>query len=208
MKFRFNGDQDCPDWILAEVATISSMSLEMMTSLLKEILSYAIAGTFDTEMVFVLAERYENSVSDLKGAIAAVNFLVTNAAKYNLDEISLSQEIQQLGLRKDIADLISGEFDANCIKLRERFALDSYRISSLQNIDWRIDQVISTSKAEDKKDLLAHLRLKVKGGTGQNDGENTEDIAFELSPEHLDVMIHEISQAHELMKQSDHSTAQ
>ena len=26
MKFKFNGDQDCPDWVLAEIATISRLT--------------------------------------------------------------------------------------------------------------------------------------------------------------------------------------
>lgn len=35
-----------------------------------------------------------------QGSVAAVHFIVTNAAKHDVDESSLVQEIQQLGLPK------------------------------------------------------------------------------------------------------------
>jgi len=36
--------------------------------------------------------------SDIKASIAALNFIISSAAKYNVDSKSLSHELQQLGL--------------------------------------------------------------------------------------------------------------
>ena len=38
--------------------------------------------------------------SDIKASVAALNFILTSAAKYSVDSESLSHELQQLGLPK------------------------------------------------------------------------------------------------------------
>ena len=38
--------------------------------------------------------------SDIKASIAALNFIISSAAKYSVDSESLSHELQQLGLPK------------------------------------------------------------------------------------------------------------
>lgn len=50
---------------------------------------------FLQNVVVVLLE-----LSDVKGCVAALTFIITNAAKYSVDEESLSNELQQLGLPK------------------------------------------------------------------------------------------------------------
>ena len=45
--------------------------------------------------IFCIAES-----SDVKASIAALSFILSSAAKYNVDGESLSNELQQLGLPK------------------------------------------------------------------------------------------------------------
>ena len=40
--------------------------------------------------------------SDIKASIAAVSFILSSAAKYSVDGVSLDNELQQLGLPKGI----------------------------------------------------------------------------------------------------------
>lgn len=98
MRFRFCGDLDCPDWVLAEVATLSKMTSVRIRILVIQILSYCLQGTFNYEKVLKLAADNADGISDIKGSIAAVHFMITNAAKHDLDEGSLVMEIQQLGI--------------------------------------------------------------------------------------------------------------
>ena len=72
-------------------------------------------------------------------------FHYSNAAKYDVDELSLSTEIQQLGLPKKNADIISNAFLDSKDKLREIHANESFRLSKLLDCDWRIDQVLGSS---------------------------------------------------------------
>ena len=46
------------------------------------------------------AERLRLDLSDIKAAIVALQWILTNGAKYRVDEGTLSTELQQLGLPK------------------------------------------------------------------------------------------------------------
>ena len=90
----------------------------------------------------------------------------SNAAKYDVDEISLSTEIQQLGLPKDNADIITNAFRDSKDKLREIQASESYRVSKLIDASWRVDQILASSNPEIGRlsfhfsmiDWLIHIR--------------------------------------------------
>ena len=61
-----------------------------------------------------------------------------------MDYTSLSTEIQQLGLPKENADIISNTFRDNKDQLRDKYASESYRVSKLLDSHWRIDQVLAS----------------------------------------------------------------
>ncbi len=208
MRFRFCGDSDCPDWVLLEVTTLSKLSSVRMKVLVLQILSYCIQGTYNNEKLLKLAADNAEGLSDIKGAVAAVHFMIVNAAKYDVDEESLSTEVQQLGLPKENADIIARQFREHKEALRARFGEESYRTSRLLSADWRLDQVIASSQQGSLKGPLLHLKLQIdtKPQSGAVDGVAASDAdgsgsariqndAFELSVEKLDVLVHELTAA-------------
>ena len=46
--------------------------------------------------------------SDTKGVVAALHFVLSQSAKYDIDDTTLQLEIQQLGLPKENADALVG----------------------------------------------------------------------------------------------------
>ena len=58
-------------------------------------------GEINYERVGELAEKSSLSTTDLKASVAALHFIVGSAAKYDLDDISMGLELQQLGLAKE-----------------------------------------------------------------------------------------------------------
>ena len=66
MKFRFCGDLDCPDWLLAEIATLSKLSSERIKFLAVQIIGYCLSGTFNYEKVLKLAADNTDGLSDIK----------------------------------------------------------------------------------------------------------------------------------------------
>ena len=167
------------------------------------------------------ADNYDG-VSDIKGAVAAVHFIVTNAAKYDVDDRSLTQEIQQLGLPKENTDAIVKQYREHKDNLRAKFAEQSYRVSRLLHTDWRVDHIISSSAGEEgHTGALVHLKMQVDtapeqntseplhagedrdsggGSAVQSNGDRVKDVAFEVSAERLDVLVYELSQAQKLLE--------
>lgn len=166
-------------------------------------------------MLKLAADNYDG-ISDIKGAVAAVHFIVTNAAKYDCDDRSLTQEIQQLGLPKENTDAIVKQYREHKETLRAKFAEQSYRVSKLLNTDWRVDHIIASGAPgeEGHTGALVHVKLQIDAAPEKNatnpltlgdstiksDGARIQDIAFEMSAERLDLLVHELSEAQKLLE--------
>ena len=145
-----------------------------------------------------------------QGTIAAVHFILTNATKYDVDELSLGQEIQQLGLPKDNAEIISRLFRENKESLTSQFSAESYRISRYLGASWRVDQIIaSNDETVESMTPLIHMKFIVDTKPHEGDREvekfstdsdRIQEIACGLSKEKLYVLIHELVQAQTLLE--------
>jgi phosphoenolpyruvate carboxylase len=107
-----------------------------------------------------------------------------------VDDVSLLQEIQQLGLSRESAELICTPYRTSMEAMQQQLELTSFRLNHLQSVDWRVDQILASSNAEQPLDKVAVIKL------GLSDG----DSVFEISKERLDVLIHELKQAHGILK--------
>ena len=98
MKFRFCGELDCPDWVLAEISTLSKITSVKMRLLCTQIIKDLLGESIDYAKVEKLTSDAKYELSDVKGSIAALSFIISSATKYSVDGDSLSNELQQLGL--------------------------------------------------------------------------------------------------------------
>lgn len=148
MRFRFCGDLDCPDWVLLEISILSQLNTAKVEVITKQIFASCLHHAFSEEEVLKVAEQNEDGVSDLKGVVAAIHFMIINAAKYDVDEASLSQEIQQLGLPKANADLITIAYrhnkDVSNPKTILLFALYSFLFKTVRlfgnDLRWKVTE--------------------------------------------------------------------
>ncbi len=134
--------------------------------------------------------------------------MLTNAAKHDLDEKSLIQEIQQLGLPKENSDAIAKQYREHKDTLRSKFAEDSYRVSRLLTTEWRVDQILASSDPDHSTPVsIVHLKLAVdtkpENGALISTADRVKNIAFEMSAEKLNVLIHELTQAQKLLENMD-----
>jgi len=192
MRFRFCGDLDCPDWLLAEVARMSQASVRDMQAVVEEVFRCVLAGTIDQKAsLAALREKLKSfNLSDLEGMAAGVHFIATSSAKNNVDDVSLLQEIQQLGLSRESAELICAPYRTSKEAVQQQLELTSFRLNHLQSVDWRVDQILASSNTEQPLDKVAVIKL------GLSDG----DSVFEISKERLDVLIQELKQARGILK--------
>lgn len=143
--------------------------------------------------------------------------MLHNAAKFDVDDKSFTQEIQQLGLPKENVDAVIKQYRDHKDALRVQLAKESYKVSNLLDVSWRVDQLLGSSEVEETfVEPLAHIKLQVdtqpqrgaitaeqKYNYGNNtdeiilsDGKRIKDVAFEITADKLDILIHELSAAH------------
>ena len=213
MKFRFTGDTDAPDWLLAEIATLSRISSVRMKLIAKQVLLKMVTGSMDYEKVLRLLTpkgAARASVSDTKGSIAALHFVVENAAKFGVDETTLHQELQQLGLPKENCDALSRQYRDNRAALRAKLVGAAYKHSTLLELDWRVDHVLRSSSSGEVNRPCVHLNFLVDTAphrgelaSREPDGERVRETTCEMPADKFDVLVYELRQAQALMASID-----
>ncbi len=146
-----------------------------------------------------------------------MHFILTNSAKHDLDESSLVQEVQQLGLPKESAEIVGKQFLESKDDLRARFALESYSLPKLKATEWRVDSVIASSSPCAAS--IAHLKLtldtrpqddvfnnlkRLNAQSGEKvDGSRVRELAFELTSNQLDSLVVELTKAQNVLDNLD-----
>ncbi|XP_029095533.1 COMM domain-containing protein 4 isoform X2 [Monodon monoceros] len=100
MRFRFCGDLDCPDWVLAEISTLAKISSVKLRLLCSQVLKDLLGQGIDYEKILKLTADARFESGDVKATVAVLSFILSSAAKHSVDGESLSSELQQLGLPK------------------------------------------------------------------------------------------------------------
>lgn len=137
--------------------------------------------------------------------------MISNSAKFDLEGNFFIQEIQQLGLSKETSEVIVNDYNENKDKLRSKYAEDSYRVSKLLSVDWRVDQIISSSDNDNKNnneiDLTPIVNVKLTidtkphyNGNINNSNDKYKNIAFEIGEDKLNVLLYELTQAKKILE--------
>ncbi|KAL4224830.1 COMM domain-containing protein 4 [Mactra antiquata] len=195
MRFRFCGDLDCPDWVLAEISTLSRITSVKMKLLCVQVIKDMLCQGIDYDKVYKITADAKFEEGDVKASIAALHFIIASAAKYNVDGDSLSNELQQLGLPKEHTTSLAKSYGDNQFKLQEQFRKDSLKLSQLESVEWRVDYIISSSHLKDINEPSVQLKMNVKSA---EDG-LIEPVSFTASSDKLRVFLNELKQASSMM---------
>ncbi|EDW94503.2 COMM domain-containing protein 4 [Drosophila yakuba] len=132
MKFRFCGEGDCPDWVLAEIiSTLSNLSIENLEQL-SDLVAQRICGQeFEEAKIKSLTSTLTN---EGKTAVACINFMLTSAARFSCTESIFGEEIQQLGLPKDHAAAMCRILQKHSAAIRQTLISKAFKINELQSV--------------------------------------------------------------------------
>lgn len=117
-----------------------------------------------------------------------------------MDEASLVQELQQLGLPKENSEAIGRQYREHKDSLRSTLTDDSYRLSKFKSLDWRVDYILDSSESSaasipsEQSGLIAQLKIQYSNRPQEKEAEDIS-FAFEISSDKLEVLIHELSTA-------------
>ena len=194
MKFRFCGDLDCPDWVLAEITTLSKMTSVKMKLFCQQIMNSLLAGEMNYEKIGKLTADAKFDIGDIKAAVAATDFIFTSAAKYYVDSDTLSNELQQLGLPKELATSLCRVYGDKLEILRNALKDKSMRLSSLENIEWRVDYVLESSTIKTENEPEVQLSI-----TKSNQDSMKETLNFTISDNKFRILLTELREVYKQM---------
>uniref|UniRef100_H3BB29 COMM domain containing 4 n=1 Tax=Latimeria chalumnae TaxID=7897 RepID=H3BB29_LATCH len=223
-RFRFCGDLDCPDWVLAEISTlakISSVKVKLLCAqVLKDLLGegidvrifrnriacYASLQTeqlhlctfltfYQFQKVAKLTSDAKFETGDVKASVAVLSFILSSAAKHSVDSESLSSELQQLGLPKEHTTGLCKTYEDRQNALQERLRECSLRLNKLDSISWRVDYTLSSSELKEVNEPVVHLRFNVRNvDTGA-----LEPTGMSVGADKFRVLLAELKQAQAMM---------
>ncbi|XP_062618664.1 COMM domain-containing protein 4-like [Saccostrea cucullata] len=195
MKFRFCGDLDCPDWVLAEISILSKMTSIKMKLLCVQVIKDMLSEGIDYEKVYKITHDAKFETGDVKASIAALTFILSSAAKYSCDGETLSNELQQLGLPKEHATSLCKSYSDSSDKLQTHLRKTSLRLSHLEKTEWRVDYILSSSELKEVNKPCVQMRLQVRNpDTGA-----TTSVSFTVDMDKFRVLLSELKQAETVM---------
>ncbi|XP_059496080.1 COMM domain-containing protein 4 [Stegostoma tigrinum] len=195
LRFRFCGDLDCPDWVLAEISTLAKISSVKVKLLCVQVLKDLLGDGIDYEKVAKLTSDAKFETSDIKATIAVLNFVLSSAAKYSVDGESLSSELQQLGLPKEHTAALCKSYEDKQTALQDRLKDSSLRLNKLDSVSWRVDYMLSSSELKEVNEPIVHLKFNVRNvDTGA-----VEPTVISVTANKFRVLLTELKQAQVLM---------
>jgi len=136
MKFKFCGNVDCPDWLITEITYLTKITPVKLRILGNLICKY-IMKEGDTQKINKILEEMNLSSEEITIVISSLCFIIKSSAKFNVDDLMLSQELQQLGLPQDNADAISKVYKKNKEILRNYLKEDIFSFNKINDIHFK-----------------------------------------------------------------------
>ena len=137
MRFAFVGGLDVPDWLLSEVFVLSKISAVRIKLLCKHVVERELGRTQEDKVGKLLGESKLDEAG-VKAVVAAVQFILSAAARHDVAEEVLAQELQQLGLPREHTDGLVNAFRDGRAALRQHYAAQSLRLPRLQAVGWEL----------------------------------------------------------------------
>ncbi|XP_047676119.1 COMM domain-containing protein 4 isoform X2 [Tachysurus fulvidraco] len=176
MRFRFCGDLDCPDWVLAEISTLSRISSVKMKLLCVQVIKDILDEGIDYDKVAKLT-------SDAK------------FAKHDVDGESLASELQQLGLPKEHTTGLCKSYEDKHTALQEKLKGSSLRLGCLEAVNWRVDYTLSSSELKEVNEPTVQLKLQAQ----DPESGSTETTVVSVTADKFRVLLTELKQAQAMM---------
>ncbi|VVC40383.1 Hypothetical protein CINCED_3A008209 [Cinara cedri] len=187
MKFKFCGGGDCPEWLLAEINSLSRMTSIKMHLLATECSICLIdQDATNLDKVKALMADVKLDVTNYKACAAAITFILKKAACHNVPRDHLNNELQQIGLPREHASVLCQVYSKNIDLISTELRNESLRIGQLNDVD--------ISKDGDGEYLIKFKMVN----TPKRFGKEKED-SFLLTKEQIQILIAEFSDAHKRM---------
>jgi hypothetical protein len=194
MKFRFAGNLDVPDWLLAEIAVLAPLSTNTCNILCNVVVQQIKTSTLNYKEIEQLTTTEQLKSCDVKGVVAALNYILRNACKYGVDPHDLETEVQQLGLTKDAATKVTQHYVTSKESLVTVLQSNTLAMSDPNAIEWRVDCVLGSSAEQTNQSVCVQMRL-----SQQRNNEHKTSTSFEVDSDLFKLLHEELKNARKQM---------
>lgn len=143
MKFKFCGNIDCPDWLITEIIYLTKISSVKLRILCNQACTFILTKGKNLPDLKKMLEEMNFTSDEASIIISVLEFILKNAAKFDVDELALNQELLQLGLMQENADSISKVFKNQKGKLREKLKDSVKFFNTIKGIEHKMSYVLS-----------------------------------------------------------------
>ncbi len=193
MRFRFCGGLDAPDWLLTEIAIVAKLSTKQITFFAEQVIKQLLGKDLAYDKLDKLAQVVKFTRSDVKAALAAVNYVLDHATRYNVERKILGTEMQQLGLHEDLTNAVLDVYFKKKDTILALYKQKEFKLETIEKIDWRVDCVLGSSNIQGMAE--PNIMLKIKGSN------SNDDVSFDMSSNMFRVLHAELKNAHTMMTQ-------
>ena len=193
MRFRFCGGLDAPDWLLTEIAIVAKLSTKQITFFAEQVIKQLLGKDLAYAKLDKLAQVVKFTRSDVKAALAAVNYVLDHATRYNVERKILGTEMQQLGLHEDLTNAVLDVYFKKKDTILALYKQKEFKLETIEKIDWRVDCVLGSSNIQGMAE--PNIMLKIKGSN------SNDDVSFDMSSNMFRVLHAELKNAHTMMTQ-------
>ncbi|KAK7072022.1 COMM domain-containing protein 4 [Halocaridina rubra] len=202
MRFRFCWDVDCPDWLLAEITTLSKLT-SVKLRLLAGNVAKAIPGTtLSYDVVIKLAKDAKLDEHGAEAVVAAVRWILESAAGAGVSASVLDSELQQLGLPKEHATAMTKVYMDHQESIHQHLRDASLKVRG--NTKWSCD-IAGVDIGHGVLSPVIKLNLhdiskEISEGVNGDPTNSKSDTSVVLTPDQLHSLIHELTEARQLME--------
>jgi hypothetical protein len=171
MKFKFCGNIDCPEWLIAEIIFLTKISTIKLRIICNNLVTSILTNAVQQTSIKKSLEEMNFTDEECNIIISVLEFIIKNSAKFDVEESTLNQELQQLGLPQENADSITKVYRNHKERLKGKFKSDIFTMPSIQSIDYKIsyilaneisDYKVSTAQSDDiNDDLMLKENFKI-----------------------------------------------
>ncbi|EFC49679.1 predicted protein, partial [Naegleria gruberi] len=173
----------------------SSVQLKFLSiAVMKEIIE---SEEFDYDKALKRTEGSCKDIKEVKSAIASILYIISNSARFNVEEQQLSLELQQIGLPKESSESLCRSYKNYKEKLIQHFKTKTLRLPKIEELKWRVDLVLSSSTLKTMNEPTVQLNLKILHS--EEDGSITTHERFEMSADKFRILHNELKDIRQLM---------
>jgi COMM domain containing 4 len=147
MKFKFCGNIDCPEWLITEITFLTKISTIKLRIICNNLINSLLNDYKNLKDIQKSLEEMNFSDEEATIIISVIEFIIKNSAKFDVEDLILNQELQQLGLPQENADSISKVFKNQKENLRKKMRNDVFKFNKIESIDYKINYILASKSS-------------------------------------------------------------